>query len=226
MEVLRRCRQKCAVVNSNRRWLNADPLGLAGGLNLYRYVGNSPLGNVDPMGLLSVPVKGGFHPNNGPWNSADTAAILIPALPLTAFGLPLEAGAANILIAANLLIDAIRGHHHCPDTGPLIATVKDTATTTGFRAVNLDELINIHDNNAFAPSPTGSLNKCFSLNLDQAVSFGERIEGAGNYGVVKGVFPTSAVGDPINPATEGPGFVVPNENLPKGTPTIMIPPDL
>jgi RHS repeat-associated protein len=33
-----------------RRWLNRDPIGLRGGLNLYGYVGNDPMDYIDPNG--------------------------------------------------------------------------------------------------------------------------------------------------------------------------------
>jgi RHS repeat-associated protein len=33
------------------RWLTRDPIGYEGGMNLYGYVGNSPVNAVDPMGL-------------------------------------------------------------------------------------------------------------------------------------------------------------------------------
>lgn len=36
---------------SLQRWPNQDPIGEAGGLNLHRFVGNSPLNTVDPYGL-------------------------------------------------------------------------------------------------------------------------------------------------------------------------------
>lgn len=37
------------------RWLGRDPLGESVGLNLYAYVGNSPISTMDPLGLVQVP---------------------------------------------------------------------------------------------------------------------------------------------------------------------------
>ena len=38
------------------RWLGRDPLGEAGGPNLYAFVGNSPVGHIDPTGLYEIDV--------------------------------------------------------------------------------------------------------------------------------------------------------------------------
>ncbi len=33
------------------RWLNRDPIGYGGGLNLYKYCSNNPVMGIDPLGL-------------------------------------------------------------------------------------------------------------------------------------------------------------------------------
>jgi RHS repeat-associated protein len=52
------------------RWLSPDPIGEAGGINLYGYVGNNPINWVDPDGRIALPavagvaalvVAGGIH---------------------------------------------------------------------------------------------------------------------------------------------------------------------
>ncbi len=47
------------------RWLSKDPVGIAGGLNLYAFCGNNPVNFVDPFGLCSPATWG--KPGNEPY---------------------------------------------------------------------------------------------------------------------------------------------------------------
>ena len=42
---------------SHQRWLSEDPLGFAGGLNLYAYVGSDPTDRTDRLGLAGFPMS-------------------------------------------------------------------------------------------------------------------------------------------------------------------------
>jgi len=49
---------------STGRWLNHDPIGEQGGINLYDYVGNGPVNQSDPFGLSSVADPSPFDPKD------------------------------------------------------------------------------------------------------------------------------------------------------------------
>jgi RHS repeat-associated protein len=47
------------------RFLQPDPIGIEGGINLYAYVGNDPLNATDPSGLWTLQIGGSFYYNIG-----------------------------------------------------------------------------------------------------------------------------------------------------------------
>lgn len=88
-------------------WLNADPIGLAGGLNLYAYVGNSPNDFVDPLGLVSL----SFFPPNSLNENAASGVNMIGIFTVGGHGLipPTGGGGAEAIASSVIPRDPFHG---------------------------------------------------------------------------------------------------------------------
>jgi hypothetical protein len=62
------------------RWLSRDPMGEAGGFNLYAYCGNDPVNRHDPLGLATYDLRGGggVLDSGESWPAADLASFIAP----------------------------------------------------------------------------------------------------------------------------------------------------
>src|SRR5205085_2312036 len=105
------------------RWINRDPIGEFGGLNLYGFVGNDPVGYVDPFGLSDNDTSQQFWQNVYE-NGFDDAERFLKRL---------GAGLAEDL--ADLAQSSVRNAlNPAGNIDDLVNQVKDTAEELGKRS--------------------------------------------------------------------------------------------
>ena len=70
------------------RWINRDPIGERGGLNVYEYVGGSPLNYSDPLGLYVACLRLYFSAHFLCWHSNDDTGVPQDLLEFNIFRIP------------------------------------------------------------------------------------------------------------------------------------------
>lgn len=99
------------------RWLNRDPIGEQGGVNLYGYVGNGPINVFDPLGLWNAKnLIGGGAAGLAAYALLGIAAAAVSPVVVVAAGI--GAGVAATLALANLAAGAFEDKPVNIPTGP------------------------------------------------------------------------------------------------------------
>ncbi|WP_275444447.1 RHS repeat-associated core domain-containing protein [Delftia tsuruhatensis] len=150
------------------RYVQADPIGLAGGWNRFGYVANNPLNDVDPQGLH--PVLGrlqGLYYRYGPaitefiaGASGVNGAVASPAAinPLVA---QIPTGVSRMTPIARGIAEGVESGAFCSARG----------STGLYRAVGPEEFNSIMKTKQFSFPPNGSEMKQFGFQFDEVLKF-------------------------------------------------------
>lgn len=91
------------------RFLQPDPIGYAGGVNLYAYVRNDPLNYVDRRGLAAETSQGSSRSGNVQLACAFACPFLIPAIPPGVEAGVAILGTIGIAIGGSVLLNKVEG---------------------------------------------------------------------------------------------------------------------
>jgi RHS repeat-associated protein len=213
------------------RYIQADPIGLAGGWNRFGYVGGDPLNAIDPDGLNAVVALNriaelgrGLYYRYGPaitefiaGASGVNGAVASPAAinPLVA---QIPTGVSRMLPIARGISEGVESGAFC--------SAKGLDNINIFRAVSPSELKNIQQTGAFQ-SLLGLQGKYFTTSPAAAAFYAKQaVRGFGDppYTIVgTRIDPMVLMQPSISATVDGgmPAYVVPNRDLPGLIPEIF-----
>jgi RHS repeat-associated protein len=122
------------------RFLQPDPIGMAGGINLYCYVGNSPTTANDPLGLVPVSALGmtEIYPNQRDPVSSAILALALSIIGTGAFNLWLKDQSIDVPMDDSVASNNIRGAEGERLTRAFLAYVGAKILTPGPRKVEAE----------------------------------------------------------------------------------------
>ncbi|MEH6519213.1 MAG: PKD domain-containing protein [Halioglobus sp.] len=116
------------------RWTSKDPIGLAGGINLYAYVGNDPLNYADPFGLEWNPLAAEY-PASPKTTGEEPAKDYSPSDDSNDFELKPNFF-AGAYAAVEALLEIVTGAPVAALSAPITADVRPKDVANGLKRIN------------------------------------------------------------------------------------------